>query len=203
LPLFSKMLKNKENIVPVIKTSFSLLFYFSVTATVLLLIYRIPVLTQLYPKHPIETAQVFRFLIPCIIPISFTYIFGTLLTANENLKLLNLTSVAGIILNCTINFLLIPKLYAQGAAMTSLATQSLIVSIQLFFVMRIFKLSIKKFPLLRALLYLLLLVPISLFTFKYLQINVWLQLSILGVTSLFLAFVTGLLSLKFLKEFTQ
>jgi len=72
LPLFSKMLKNKENIEPIVKTSFSLLFYFSATVTVLLLIYRMPILTLFYPEHPVETAQVFRFLIPCIIPISFT-----------------------------------------------------------------------------------------------------------------------------------
>ena len=201
LPLFSKMLKNKENIIPIIKTSFSLLFYFSVTVTILLIIYRMPILSQLYPDHPEETAQVFRFLIPCIIPISLTYIFGTLLTANENLKLLNITSLIGIILNFSANFLLIPKLYAQGAAITSLATQSLIALIQIFIVVRILKLPLKKLPFLRALVYLLLFIPISFLTFNYLQVNVWLQILILGIISLSLAFLTGLLSVKFLKEF--
>ena len=200
LPLLSKMLKNKENIVPVIKTSFSLLFYFSVTATVLLLIYRVPILTLLYPEHPMETAKVFCFLLPCLVPISFTYIFGTLLTANENLKLLNITSLAGIILNFTVNFLLIPKLHAQGAAITSLATQSMITIVQMFLVVRIFKLSPKNLPLLRAFLYLLLLLSVSLLTFKYLQINTWLQLLLLSATSLILAFATGLLSVRFLKD---
>ena len=201
LPLFSKMLKNRENIEPIIKTSFSLLFYFSVTVTGLLLIYRMPVLTLLYSEHPVETAQVFRFLLPCLIPISFTYLFGTLLTANENFKILNITSLAGIILNFTVNFLLIPKLYAQGAAITSLATQSMIVLIQMSMAMRIFKLPLKTLPLLRAFLYLLLFIAISLLIFRYLQINVWMQLLVSGGISLVLAFATGLLSVKFLKEF--
>jgi O-antigen/teichoic acid export membrane protein len=195
LPLFSKMLRNRENVIPIVKTSFSLLFYFSVTATVLLLIYRIPVLTWLYPEHPAETAQVFCFLMPCLIPISFTYIFGTLLTANKNLKLLNITSFVGIVLNFGMNFLLIPKLHAQGAAITSLTTQSIIALIQIFIAGRILNLSLRDFPLLRGLFYLLLFVSLSLITFNYLPINIWLQLLMLSIISLVLAFVTGLLSM--------
>ena len=42
LPLFSKMLKNKENITPIVKSSFSLLFLFSVTSVVLLELVRMP-----------------------------------------------------------------------------------------------------------------------------------------------------------------
>ena len=49
LPLFSKMLKQKENVVPVVRTSFSLLFLFSVTAVVMLYVYREPVIQLFYP----------------------------------------------------------------------------------------------------------------------------------------------------------
>ena len=99
LPLFSKMLKNREDITPIVKSSFSLLFLFAVTSVVLLEIFRVPVLDLLYKEHVEESAVVFRFLIAGIIPISLTYIFGTMLTANGNMKLLNITAIVGIVVN--------------------------------------------------------------------------------------------------------
>ncbi len=201
LPLFSKMLKMREDIRSIVRTSFSLLFYFSVTTTILLITYRFPILNLLYPDHGAETAGVFLFLIPCLIPISFTYIFGTLLTANENLKWLNIISVAGIIVNFILNFILIPRLHAEGAAITSLTTQSMIAFIQLFIVVKRLKFPIRNLPLLRALLYLLLLIFFTLLIFKYIHINIWIQLIVVSIISLPLAFATGLLSIRFLKEF--
>jgi len=85
--------------------------------------------------------------------------------------------------------------------MTSLATQSMIALIQIVIVIRILKISLKSLPLLQAFFYLLLFVPISIVTFKYLHVNSLWQFLSLGVISLILAFATNLLSLKFLKEF--
>jgi len=57
--------------------------------------------------------------------ISATFLFSTLLTAAGKLKVLNLTSAVGLILNIVLNFLLIPQYGAYGAAIASVSTQGL------------------------------------------------------------------------------
>jgi hypothetical protein len=57
----------------------------------------------LYVGQIQEAQKVFVFLILGLIPISVTYIFGTLLTANGNLKALNLMALTGMIVNISLN----------------------------------------------------------------------------------------------------
>ena len=52
-----------------------------------------------------------------------TIIFGTLLTANGNLKALNITSAIAVAINISLNLILIPRYQAFGAAISCLATQ--------------------------------------------------------------------------------
>ncbi|HQA86121.1 MAG TPA: oligosaccharide flippase family protein [Bacteroidales bacterium] len=200
LPLFSKMLKQKEDLTGIIKTSFSLLFFFSVTTVTLLILYREPILSLLYKEHIFESSQVFRFLIPCLIPISFTYIFGTLLTANGNMRLLNITSIAGIGVNVLVNIFLIPHFQAVGAAIASLSTQSLVCILQIIIVFKELKLSFSKIPYMNCLFYTIILVPSVYIFSKILPYNPLIILILSSFFALFLAFVTRLIPLKSLKE---
>lgn len=201
LPLFSRMLKEKNNITPIVKTSFSLLFYFSITATILLVIYRMPIMGLLYKDHAVESAAVFRFLIPCIIPISFTYIFGTLLTANGNMKILNITSIIGIIVNVAVNLILIPRMHATGAAIASLSTQATVCVIQIFIVSKALKFKLSELPYIRSLIYTALLLLTTIVLFRYINLNPLYLLLINSGLSVLYAFATGLISLKFVREF--
>ena len=71
-----------------------------------------------------------------------TYIFGTLLTANGNLKQLNLMALFGMILNIVLNVILIPRYLASGSAWASLVTQVLTAIAQLIIAVSMFKLII-------------------------------------------------------------
>jgi O-antigen/teichoic acid export membrane protein len=200
LPLFSKMIKDKEDINPIIKTSFSLLFYFAITSVVLLINYRFTILDFLYNEHVKESADVFIILIPCIIPISFAYIFGTLLTANGNMKLLNIVAIAGIIVNVIINLVLIPELHARGAAIASLSTQSVVSLLQIIIVFKELKIPFSNIPFLKCLLFCILLIP-SIYIIAHLQnFNSFIGLLIGGIISLLLAFITRLIPLTFLRD---
>jgi O-antigen/teichoic acid export membrane protein len=57
------------------------------------------------------------------VAISSIYIFGALLTANGNLKELNIISFSALIINFTLNFILIPKMQAVGSAYANVVTQ--------------------------------------------------------------------------------
>lgn len=203
LPLFSKMLKDKEDLGGILRASFSLLFFFSVTAVTLLLAFRIPVLELLYDAHIAESAGVFSFLIPCIIPISLTYIYGTLLTANGSMKLLNLSAMFGIVVNLLVNFILIPRLQAKGAAIASLSTQSVMAVIQTVIAFRVLKLPLRDIPFVRCLIYMALLIPCTLVFARFSTGNVLIALAISALFACLIALATGLVPLKILKEFRR
>ena len=78
----------------------------------------------------------------CFVAISTSYIFGTLLTANGNLRELNLMAASGILINITMNLFLIPRFQAAGSAVSSLITQFLTAFIQVLIAQNVFKFKI-------------------------------------------------------------
>ncbi|MBQ7490732.1 MAG: oligosaccharide flippase family protein [Bacteroidales bacterium] len=196
LPLFSKMLKEKEDLSQIIRTSFSLLFFFSVTSAILLCFFRFPILGLLYNEHISESAAVFNILIFCLIPFSMSYLFGTLLTAHGDMKQLNIVALAGICVNIAVNVVLIPRLHAVGAATASLATQSVTAFLQILIVLKKLKFPIKNLPLVSAFSYLVLLVFVAFSAIKFIPrtIDPFITLSGLAVFACVLAFCTRLLS---------
>ena len=200
LPLFSKMLKQKENVAPVVRTSFSLLFLFSVSAVVILYVYREPLMRFFYPETVESSVAVFRLIIFGLIPISMNYLFGTLLTANGSMKVLNITAAVGIVINVAVNLLLIPRMQACGSAVASFCTQFTVSVLQFALAMRIIGIPLKSLPWLRCALFLAVLVPVAWFAPNVLHVNVLWQLVVLAVFAVALAFATGLLQFRDLRE---
>lgn len=196
LPLFSKMLKQKEDVVPIVRTSFSLLFLFSVSAVVILYVYRDPLIHLFYPAIAESSIPVFRLIIFGLIPISMNYLFGTLLTANGSMKQLNIIASIGIVINVTVNLLLIPRMQACGSAVASLCTQLLVSVLQFVFAMRIIGIPMRSLPWLRCLLFLAILVPVTILSTRVLHIHVVWSLLILAGFALVLGFATGLLRIS-------
>jgi O-antigen/teichoic acid export membrane protein len=126
--------------------SFSILITLSVIASVSCSFYAKEIMELLYRDngHLQEAIQVFQIIIWGFILISTSYVFGTLLTANGNLKQLNIIALVGIGVNLTVNFLLIPRLMATGSAIASLSTQLATVVLQLFIVKKVFKMVANK-----------------------------------------------------------
>jgi O-antigen/teichoic acid export membrane protein len=196
LPLFSKMLKQKEDVVPIVRTSFSLLFLFSVSAVVILYVYRDPLIHLFYPAIAESSVPVFRLIIFGLIPISMNYLFGTLLTANGSMKQLNIIAGIGIVINVTVNLLLIPRMQACGSAVASLCTQLLVSVLQFVFAMSIIGIPMRSLPWLRCLLFLAILVPVTILSTRVLHFHVVWSLLILAGFALVLGFATGLLRIS-------
>jgi O-antigen/teichoic acid export membrane protein len=200
LPLFSKMLKTKEDVLPIIKSAFSLLFVFSGTATVLLIAYHLPLLSWFYSDIPVQSAGVFIFLIPCLLPLSMTYIFGTLLTANGSLRLLNITSAIAIVVSVMLNFTLIPILEARGGAIANLVTQTTIAIMQFIIAFKLLKIPFSALPYYRCLIFLGLLIGSVYFATLYLHFGLMINLAICGVAALGFAFATRLIDFEVIEE---
>lgn len=202
LPLFSKMIKEKENLRPIVRTSFSFLYAFSVGAVAVLLSYKEPLIGLLYTDHVAASVGVFSLLLPCIIPVSFTYIFGTLLTANGSLKKLNITALIGIFVNVIINIILIPRMQARGAAIASISTQTVVSALQLVIAMKELKLPASTIPWIPCLLFTVLIIPASILSVKVLHCSFIPALIIMVCVTLVFAFITRLIDIRGMKFFT-
>jgi Na+-driven multidrug efflux pump len=80
-----------------------------------------------------------------------TYVFGTLLTANGNMKQLNQMAFFSLSLNILLNYLFILKWGAYGAAMSTFITQGIAAVWQMLLAKRLFELKLKSRTLLQLL----------------------------------------------------
>ncbi len=139
-PVVSKHIKEKKYSADFIKPALSFLMAFSLIICCGSWFYRENLMSLFYgAKSTKELANIFGLLMFSAPLISVYYIYSSVLTANNNLKILNITSSIGLALNILINIILIPIYGALGAAIATFFTFLFIGLIQLFFYHRYFK----------------------------------------------------------------
>jgi O-antigen/teichoic acid export membrane protein len=141
LPIFSKMLKQRENVGQMVKLAYTLLIVPAIIIAVSSVYYDGEIMALLYTSNTAYSSDILGLLMIGFIGIATTYIFGTLLTANGSLRLLNMMAFAGMVLNVVLNFVLIPKFMAYGSAYASLTTQLFTGAAQLVLALYLFKLK--------------------------------------------------------------
>jgi O-antigen/teichoic acid export membrane protein len=200
LPVFSGMIRRKEPVQKTAATTYSLLMVPSFLLALASFWYRNEIMQLMYHgKVDPFLANVFGCLMFTQLAISTVYIYGTLLTANGNLKFLNIVSAAGLILNILLNFILIPFYGALGAVVATLATQLLVSSWQMARAFKIFGIKIRWMSVLKTIAFMV----CSLASFYYLKprINSWaLGLVILFFINLTFALILKLIRVKFLLQ---
>ena len=141
LPIFSKMIKQKEHIGEMVKLSFNLLIVPALIIAISSIYYNREIMSVLYKSNTVHSSELLGILMTGFIGIATSYIFGTLLTANGSIKQLNIMAFAGMVLNITLNLILIPRFLAFGSAYASLATQLFTAIVQIIIAVKIFKLK--------------------------------------------------------------
>jgi O-antigen/teichoic acid export membrane protein len=195
LPMFARLLVSKESVVPLMRLSSRIIFVCAVSVAIACSVYSGPLIALLYRENVQFSSGVFSILIISFIPISISYIFGTLLTANGNLKLLNYISLGALIINCILNYLLIPGFQAIGSAWTCLITQSLVAIVQLVFCYRSTIFSFPKPEFLKYFIFILLLI-LSIVLVHIINVPWFFKLTGLSGLILFAGFLSQILSLK-------
>jgi len=138
-PIFSKMFKKKENVLPLLSTASKLLIGGSIMIAIVSFFNSEYILGLIYTEDLKESNLPFQLLMFSFIGMCSTIVFGTLLTARGDMKFLNTVSMIGIVINITINSFLIPKYGAGGAAIATVITQSLISLIQFIYTANLLK----------------------------------------------------------------
>jgi len=142
VPIFARLIKDRSPVDGMVKLSFTIIITMSVIIATGCSFFSNQIMELLYVGQIRESQKVFVFLIIGFIPISITYIFGTLLTANGNLKALNIMALSGMVLNIALNFWLIPRFMAVGSAYASLVTQFATAFIQVAIAQQIFRFAV-------------------------------------------------------------
>lgn len=208
LPIYSRMTKpadkngtgmmmnereTGDEIASTTRSMFSLVMVFAVTAACTLSGISNEIMALFYDNNVDEYSAVFRIVIFCIIPISATYIFGTLLTAGGFLRHLNIFATCSLATNIVVNLLLIPRLGAVGSAWAGLTAQSLMAVTQIVAALIIFKIKLPWLYILK----------LSLFTLSVVtccscssHLSWWLTLIICGTAALAVAILLKLINIK-------
>jgi O-antigen/teichoic acid export membrane protein len=170
---------------------------YSVTAAITFASMDSQLMELLYTDHTTESAAVFRILVYGIIPISMTYVFGTLLTAAGRLRQLNTFALCTLVINIAVNLLCIPRWGAVGSAWASLVAQSFMALTQIWATVRIFHLRPSRGYILKIALFTLSIAGCTLLpSSDHLW---WLRLTIIGIIALVMAVLLKLIDINELK----
>jgi O-antigen/teichoic acid export membrane protein len=201
IPLFSRMLKFKENIENIVKLSFTLLLTPALIISVSTIFYAENFFDKIY-THDTEGYQILALIMSCFTAVCLTCVFGTLLTASGNLRKQNYAAIGGILVNVILNVILIPKYQAFGSAISSLVTQFLTGLLQVYICYKVFNFNVNK-----RLLTSLVLFIAGLFFINYFTLNLtkqWMFNFVIMLTfSGLLAFVTGMVNPKSVLRFIK
>jgi O-antigen/teichoic acid export membrane protein len=195
LPMFAFLIKDNKTVAPLVKLSFSLLFVLSVTIAGFMFYHAREVMDLLYDFDTQFSSNVLIVLMFCYVFIATSYIFGTLLTANGSLKLLNKIAVVGLVINVLLNLWLIPQHHAVGAAIASLVTQAVIIIAQVIVSKNIFNFKLDVSFLVRISLFALIIFG-TFFGIKELQLNLLIHLLIAAMIGLIVGLLLKVIDLK-------
>jgi len=137
LPIFARMLKQKQDTTDMVRLAVSILVSVSVCIAAIGFFYQHDLISLRYPDAGSLSRLTFGVLILSFVPVSLTYIYGTLLTANGSLKALNYMALGGLLTNFVLNLILIQWYQVLGAAMATLITQMLTALVQIVLAYRI------------------------------------------------------------------
>jgi len=161
MPMFARMLEDREPIAPLLRLGYTLTLIFSAGAGIAFLFHREAIMTLLYHQPDPQAGHIFGLLMISFIAISITYIFGSLITAHGSLRILNIISLGGFLLNAALNAALIPEQLATGSAVATVFAQVLILVAHIFIAGQLFPDAMSRQIWLRSLLFLVMVTGIN------------------------------------------
>lgn len=124
LPLFSRMLAERQNAAPIVRLCMNLLLPLSIIAAACAVAFGQEIMVFLYPAAGPGEGRVFSWLMATVPAYVVLYIYSTLLTAGGKLRQLHRISALGIAVNLSVCWWLIPRYGALGGAVAACCTMA-------------------------------------------------------------------------------
>ena len=128
LPMFSNVQASPSQLRILLDAGFRYMLILVIPSAVFGILFREEIMMILYIQADSYWGDVFALLIATFILMGMMYVFGTFLTAIGHVWSMNVLFATTVMLNVLLNFLLIPKYKAAGAATATLITQFFAVS---------------------------------------------------------------------------
>lgn len=125
LPMFSHASRSPQPPVSLVRAGWYFLMAVSIPISALCFWYADEITFNLYTEATPAWSQILSILMLTFIVRSSDYVMGSLLTAYERLRFMNIAYLCGVLLNIALNLILIPAFEAVGAAITTLFSQSI------------------------------------------------------------------------------
>ena len=200
LPIYSRMIKQNEDVKPIVETATRLLIGAGLAGAILFFFHSDFVLQWRYPDVSQNSIYAFSALMIGFVGVGLFYVYGTLMTANENLRMLNQISIGGLVINLCLNFYLIPTHGAFGAAIATMATQLFAGIAQLCFVVKTFKFRANYSLILQMVSFVILTVGVNFVLDDHTSLNDFDRFAISTLSAAILLFLTGLFSVRKIME---
>jgi len=202
LPMFTRLLLKRDETLALISQAFRLMWVLTIITVVICVVYRDPIMVFLYRESTQAWADTFGLLICSFITIGLMYIFGTYMTARGELRSLNILYSSCVVINILLNYILIPKHGAYGAAMATVATQSVVAISLIVMSLRRLRPSFDVLLIARALSFAMGAGIIAIFSVSLFKGIPWgYGVTIGGLGMILIALLTGIVKLQELKGF--
>ena len=143
-PMFAKMLKENPSVIGTLVSQASKLLLGSSLAFIVFSFVRGGIsMDQIYDNTSVESQHILFLLSIAFFGMASNLIYGSLLTANGSLKVLNIISFVGLLVNISLNLILIPQVLIGGAVVAAgvaALTQILVALAQAIYCKRLFAL---------------------------------------------------------------
>jgi len=201
LPMFSKLIDNKKEARSIMLLAIQLLCAIAISVALFASYFGDQLMISLYPDHASTYySKILTLLTWGFVGIAATHVFGTLLTANHSLTKMNILFTLGLIINILLNWYFIPEYKAIAAAGTTLVTEIFVALGLIFLVRREFKYGIGAKPILRLIVYALILFAFYYSASSLLQLE-WSISLILGIiVSFVVSILLQIIDIRELKE---
>ncbi len=199
LPMYARLLQEKKTVNTLLSTAAQIQFCITSIITIACWFYAQDILDVIYFDENgesivnVETVQSFRLLMISFWTIAMSYIYGSLIIASGELRSLNIIFIVGIVLNWTLNLVLIPMHMAVGAAMATLMTQIFVFLGQYIIVQSRFSIGFNTFMGLKTIGLLGIYFATAYILYEYVQLYCLLELAIFVIFSMIVSFFTGFL----------
>jgi O-antigen/teichoic acid export membrane protein len=154
LPMFSRMIQLKQDVNELVRIALPLLMVAGISIAVASNFYKSDMIDLLYSSHSPSSPKIFGILMAGFLFVSMSYLYGTLLTANHNLRQLNILAAITVFVNISLNLALIPLHQALGAAIASLVSQGFYAIAQVLLSIRLLKIPANRDILLKLAIFL-------------------------------------------------
>ncbi len=149
-PIFARQLKEKIDIAPMVRTGFKLLVFPALAFSVVIYVFRLPLMSLLYVQHAAIAANLLGLLLISLVATCITYVCGTLLTAAGEIALLNRIALIAVLFNFVANYIFIPLYGVAACAWIAMFTFGFVASCHFYYSKIHFSLNISLLTPLKA-----------------------------------------------------